>query len=96
MNITNNGYIGMTLSSGEQVVTNKGYITTPFPKVDFTTNRKCINTIKNVDKWLIDNAVIQAEKSNDSFILISLKQSQKSLPKISPSDKDSAEYYLFG
>ena len=45
------GKIGCNLASREVVLTSTGAQTTPFPKVNLTTNQKVQNTVTNVDAW---------------------------------------------
>lgn len=86
------GKVGDMLADGEVVLTATGRKTTPFPKLDTTTNRKTGNTLKRVDQWLMDNAVEEAKTRGDEFNLRQFEQNRK---KPSPADKDSAEMYLF-
>lgn len=85
------GKVGMKLSAGEQVLTKTGRLTTPFPKVDVSTDRKAHNTVKRVDQWLMQNAYDEAVARNDEYN--SLMFRVKGF--ISPADKDCAEQYLF-
>jgi hypothetical protein len=84
--------IGCKLAAGEVVLTSTGAMTTPFPKIDLTTNRKAQNTVANVDAWLIQNAIEEAKRRVDRF---NLRQFEGITRKPSQSDKDSAELYLF-
>lgn len=88
------GTIGMKLGEGEQVLTATNRLTTPFPRVDLTTERKAIATLKRVDQWLIDNAIQEAEARCDRFNLASFRlEKVNNFPQAS---KDSMEHYLFG
>lgn len=82
---------GMLLSSGEIVLTATGRETTPFPRVDLGTNRRAQNTLRRVDRWLMQNALDEAIERCDRF---NARQFSLHLNKPSPSDKDSAEIYL--
>ena len=87
----------MMLSSGQIVKTITGRDTTPFPTVKVDTNRKCINTIntiKKVDQWLFDNAILEAESRNDEFVLLQFNCAKSN--NLTQSDKDSMHLYLFG
>ncbi|VVC05630.1 Uncharacterised protein [uncultured archaeon] len=86
------GKIGDMLSSGEVVLTVSGRKTTPFPDLRFGSLRKTQNTEHRVERWLMDNAVIEAEAHKDDFNLIQFRANQR---KPSQADKDSAEMYLF-
>lgn len=93
MLIMQRGTIGMKLSSGEMVLTRTGRQTTPFPKLALDTHRKVINTLRKVDAWLLENAILEAEANKDKFNLCWLKQENvKNLP---PASKDAMELYLF-
>ena len=86
------GKIGCKLASGEIVLTSTGAQTTPFPKVDLTTNRKAQNTVAKVDAWLVQNAIEEAKRRRDQF---NLRQFEGIGRRPSQADKDSAEIYLF-
>jgi proteasome lid subunit RPN8/RPN11 len=88
------GVEGQLFASGEVVLTATGRKTTPFPKINLGTNRKAGNSVKAVDKWLIDNAIAEAEARGDDFNLTQFKGVNPAKP--SQADKDSAEMYLFG
>ncbi len=89
------GLIGDKLSSGEVVTTATGRQTTPFPSFKaLDTNRKITSATKNADNWLIDNAIAEAESRGDDFNLTQFKAINRK--NIAPSDRDSAEMYLFG
>ena len=87
------GEVGGKLSAGERVLTASGRVTTPFPKVDTSTNRKAIVTMKRVDQWLMDNAIAEAWSRGDEF---NAWQFEASRERPSQADKDCAEEYLFG
>ena len=87
------GKLGGTLSAGERVLTASGRVTTPFPKIDISNNRKAINTLKRVDQWLMDNAIAEARARGDEF---NARQFEASRERPSQADKDCAEEYLFG
>lgn len=82
----------MKLASGEVVSTTTGRDTTPFPKVDLTSDRRTVNTEKRVIAWLMGNAVEEARARNDSFNLRTFEQCRE---RPSQSDRDAAESYLF-
>ena len=87
------GEVGGKLAGGEVVLTSSGRETTPFPKVSTGTNRKTANTLKNVDQWLMQNAIDEARSRGDNFNARQFEANQKNP---SQADKDSAEEYLFG
>lgn len=87
------GTMGDMLESGEVVLTASGRSTTPFPKINFGNNRAAGNTMKAVDKWLMENALAEAESRGDEF---NARQFRANKDKPQQADKDSAELYLFG
>lgn len=87
------GQIGMKFGSGEVVLTASGRETTPFPKVALDTNRKATNTVRSVDRWLMQNALDEARARGDNF---NARQFEANLERPQQADKDSAEEYLFG
>ncbi len=86
--------IGKMMGTGEIATTATGRKTTPYPKIDTTTNRKAINTVKRVDKWLTDNAIAEAKSRGDEFNLLQFEGMDAK--KLSPADKSSVNQYLFG
>ena len=87
------GHVGMKLTSGQIVLTSTGGKTTPFPKVDMSTERKAANTLKRVNAWLIDNAEMEAIRRGDRFNVRQFHHTSRSQP--TPAEKDLAELYLF-
>lgn len=87
------GVVGAKYAQGDTPKTASGRLTTPFPKINFDTNRKGGNTIKAVDKWLMQNALDEANSRGDTF---NARQFESALEKPQQADKDSAEEYLFG
>jgi hypothetical protein len=84
----------MKLKQFDTPITLSGRSTTPFPKVDCSSNRKAISTLKRVDYWLWENAVGEAKSRGDSFNLIGFNaEDPKNLP---PASKDGMHLYLFG
>lgn len=82
----------MKLAAGQVVATTSGRPTSPFPKIEFGTNRKAANTIKRTQEWLIANAIAEASARDDGFNRRSFEAARKSP---SPADIDCAEFYLF-
>lgn len=87
------GEVGGKIAAGEVVTTRSGRYTTPFPKINVGTKRRTANTVTAVDRWLMENALIEAEARGDRF---NAAQIRHNLDKPSQSDKDWAEEYLFG
>lgn len=89
------GKVGDMLSSGEVVLTASGRPTTPFPKVSMGTDRKTTNTVRAVDRWLLENAAAEARSRGDdtNARVFEADAGAKSIP---PASKDAAEEYLFG
>lgn len=84
----------MLLETNQIINTTTGRSTIPFPKVDISSERKTLNTTKRVDKWLINEAIIESEYRNDEYCLFMFKNMNPN--KLSQTDKDSAHYYCFG
>lgn len=89
------GKVGEMLSSGEVVLTASGRATTPFPKVSMGTDRKTMNTVRAVDRWLLENAAAEARSRGDDTNA-RVFEADAGAKSISPASKDSAEEYLFG
>lgn len=90
------GYHGIKLGTGEQVLTRSGHPTTPYPKVDCSTNRKTINTVKRVHEWLLTNALIEAVRNDDDFATRQFRGDIIcSKGKYPPASIEAASYYLF-
>ena len=86
------GKTGEMLAEGDVRLTATGRQTSPFPKVATDSNRKAENTLKRVDRWLMENALAEAESRGDNY---NARMFRHNLEKPSQSDKDSAEMYLF-
>ncbi len=93
-NNTPRGREGELRGQGETWRTAGGRDTTPFPKVDVSTERKARNTRRRADQWLIDNAQAEARSRGDNFNLRQFEQLRAG--NLSPADQESAEMYLFG
>lgn len=87
------GRVGDKLAAGEIVRTASGRNTSPFPKIDNGSERKAANTVKRVDRWLLQNAQDEARARGDDF---NERQFKSSLDRPQQADKDAAEEYLFG
>lgn len=88
------GEIGGKYAAGEVLITSSGRKTAPFPRVDASTNGKANNTILRVNRWLIGEALAEAQSRGDDFN----ERQFQAINNLNPSqsDKDSAEEYLFG
>jgi hypothetical protein len=64
---------------------------TPFPKQDYSTNRKCTNSLKKWWSWMYENA--KEEVKNDSWQTTLI--SAINLNNLSTSDKDTLNLILF-
>lgn len=53
------------LAEGDRIPTRSGRLTTPVPRIDCTTERKCAETLKRRDAWLKENAIEEAEIGKD-------------------------------
>lgn len=83
----------MKLSTGDTVVTVSGRCTKPFPLIDISNNRKAINTVKRVDEWLHTEAIEEAKYTSNDYVLTIFP---KIGTKLTQSDKDCMEIFLFG
>jgi len=84
----------MMLAEGEVAKTKVGTVTTPFPRVDTSTNLKAINTIKRVRKWLVDNALKTATWTDNEWLVFMFGCMNPG--KLSQADIDVLNDYLFG
>lgn len=94
----------MMLAEGDVVLTVTGRRTSPFPWLDFSTDRKTSNTLARVDQWLMENAVSEARARGDEHNIRAFARAAKNpIPGVegsgwrqpTPADKDIAEMYLF-
>lgn len=84
----------MMLASGQVVLTATGRPTTPFPRIDISTDRRAASTLRRVEAWLIGNAVAEAQARGDRWM--SGQLGCVDLGNLSTADMDSAHLYLFG
>lgn len=84
----------MMLASGQVVLTGTGRPTTPFPRIDISSERRAANTVKRVQAWLIGNALAEAQARGDTWMVRQL--GCVDLGNLSTADMDSAHLYLFG
>lgn len=82
------------LAKGEQPTTLSGRRCSPFPKVDCTTNRRAIFTLKRVEEWLIANAIEEANYKKDEYCGRMFENTN--IKNLSQADKDAMNIYLFG
>ncbi len=85
-----------------------GRQTSPVPKVDWSTAGKIVNSLKRVDRWMVKEAIIEAEQRGDEFNLMMFQviseqvEKKRGRPKwgqstsaLSQSDLDHLHDYLF-
>lgn len=82
----------MMLAFEDVAITITGRQTTPFPKVNIGSERSIKNTIKRVDRWLIENALAEAEARGDDYNATIFREKIHNLQQ---ADKDHAYSYLF-
>lgn len=88
-------YVSDMLGEGDRPVTRGGYLCSPFPKVDMSTNRRAINTTKRLYKWLFTNAMDLAHTEGNSMSeSIFKRELQEKHPP--PASIEGANEYLFG
>ncbi|GHU03562.1 hypothetical protein AGMMS49960_18130 [Betaproteobacteria bacterium] len=91
------GEVGGRVYEGEVQQTSSGRNTTPFPKVRNKDGKLFRDTETRVTRWLIQNALDEANARGDRFNARSFEQDAKLNGKNVPqASKDSAEEYLFG
>ena len=80
----------ISLCEGDVFITVSGRMTTPFPRTNY--KRESINDL-NINTWLKENAMQEAEATNNDYM--------QTLPKAlnpsnwSPSDSSGTNLYLF-
>jgi hypothetical protein len=81
----------MMISTGEVVHSATGRKLSPAPKIDCTSDRKCLNTIKRIHEWLKKEAIEECKAVGNELALLLV--SNIDLKNVSPSDVD--EMILF-
>lgn len=89
------GTVDMWCSEGMVLITSTGRLTTPFPKLRSGSNRKAINTLRRIDKWLMHNAALEADARGDEYNGQTFWHRFENMSQVSHADKDIANYYLF-
>lgn len=87
------GHVGILIATGEIVRTTSGRLTTPFPKLDFESERRASNTLTRVTGWLMVNALAEATARGDEYNSLMF---EADLVKPTDASKSCAEEYLFG
>lgn len=88
------GKIGMFVSSGDQIITKTGRLTTPVPILKFGK----INTgktIKALEYWLCDNARLEAIARKEDMNIAIFTAELKYAGRLPQASKDCMEEYLF-
>lgn len=81
-------------AEGDVLDTVHGAKTTPFPRIDCSTERRCRATTNRVDAWLRSNAIAVAESRGGCVELPGWRtENPKNMP---PATKDAMHLYLFG
>lgn len=81
----------MMFESGEIAITSSGRLTKPFPKIDTSTDRKTLTTIKRINDWLVKEGVSEASETGNEWMLTILPKDNINL---SQSDIDTLNEYL--
>lgn len=82
-------------SQGQSVPLADGALSTPFPRVDSTTDRRASATVKRVDRWMLDNAVAVLERAGRRGAVIEALALE--VPgKLPQATRDDLELILFG
>lgn len=82
------------MAEGEVATTSSGRQTSPFPRIDATTERKTASAGKRVDAWLRQNALDEAVSRGDGFNQLQFEHADPK--KLTQAEKDSMNEYLFG
>ncbi len=82
----------MFLGEHDTPVTSHGIPTTPVPRMDCTTHRKALATLKRYEHWLLDNTLRIANRLHHDHIIL-LYQAEKP-GKFPQATRDSLCDYL--
>lgn len=85
---------GLLIKTGTVMITKSGRETSPAPKIEATTDRKTLNTINRMYKWLLDEAIKEAETNADYWNATIFKNYNPN--NLSQADVDSINLYLWG
>lgn len=88
------GKVGDKLSPGEQVLTSTGRSTSPFPQFSVKSKGEATKAVKNIDKWIRENAIEEAKSRGDEHNQRMFEGEKES--GFPPASKDAMEDYLFG
>lgn len=83
----------LVIETGVVLRTKSGRETSPAPRIDGTTSRKLTVSLKNMENWLVDEAIKEAEAIKNNFVLTQFKAMKGRT--LSQSDKDSVNFFLF-
>ena len=83
----------MNLAKGDVTIMASGHRTTPFPRIDLSTERKGQNTLNRVYCWLVHNAIREARYRNDEFNFLQFESLD--YKKLSKADVEGINEYLF-
>lgn len=86
------GYVGIRLFENEQVFTRRKHLTTPFPVLDFENEHKEKLTWKRIRRWLIENAILEAQRAKESDMVELFERCKN---RYLESDGRFMEEYLF-
>ena len=81
------------LAEGEVRKTLSGRTTTPFPKINFKSNRSTTLTLTRTKNWLMQNALDEAIANKNRLAELNFRHN---LTNPQQADLDSAHLYLFG
>lgn len=77
-----------------QIQTTSGRLITAPPTIRTDSNQKATADVKRVDAWLLGQGIAEATARNDDFAKTQFKGLDAK--RLSPSDKDTLNEYLFG
>lgn len=84
----------LMIHSGMQLQSNSGRSMKPAPKIDCTSNRRCVNSVARLRTWLLGEAVEEARSRQDRFAETQLNCIDAK--EMTLSDIDLVNLFLFG
>lgn len=82
-----------SITTGSVLTSKNGRQMSPVPKIDCSTERKYINTLKRVNAWLIEEAKQECKFTNNEFQSLFLTRMKPD--KLSAADIDTLNHILF-
>lgn len=87
----------MLVSQGQQLYSASGRKMSLVPRQDVSTPGKRINSLKRLNKWLLDEAIAEAESQDNDWFRCWLKGINPNRKmEFTRSDCDTIHYIIFG